>query len=748
MNASLPDADLRSNEFTLAWQSLDSAHQLRRDIAANWNALNQEEMFDCWIEADETGAGSIGVTIDWPPRANALQQVGRNFVKSIKSSLDEAIRVTEQLTSGALVTPDHSVGFPLCRNAHEFVAHYRSGALAGLRPDHLQLIEVFQPYAVDADTPDRIAMVRSTMNLLKSLIELPEDTNMIGVWAHSADPTIIVDSPHRVADMTIEPPSLIEHSSVIAQFRVEPPNGARGLLGRPGIAFDVALAIPPWPHDPDVDTLDRRCTAILAVAEEIVRGFERSVGVRNDRPATVHPNPPDDYHDQNDGRWAPIDSSAIPNLEDQLAQSDLGLAVYRDNEQHMVMLVHTEDGVFGRSIPQARVLEPTVRRGTAAENAALGAAARWGLADFVLVPKKINKGTASRELGDGTVIFGDRALAIQVKSRDASSDATPDREQRWIAKNGAKGARQAAGTIRTLTATPTTIDNARGRPLHIDGAAYTWVGVVIIDHDDPPENIAPIGSTPTVSVVALLRREWEFLFDQLRSITAVGAYLHRIEADSVAPGEHVQHYYELSDADHRSTNVQDPSNMHTDPTGQRFSYPSLPREPASSIDEDGAAMFRQILEDLATSPWDRPEMDRLSVLHLLDQHPVMERAQIGRRLLDKLKTATTLLGGETRFEHRRYILGDNDLHLAFSVCNHLSSHHREAFKRWTMLRHYDWSNRLGANARQDCKTVSVLLTPRHDGLRPWDTTMYAIHGDLEIEDDELTAFRELFGSTP
>jgi hypothetical protein len=37
--------------------------------------------------------------------------------------------------------------------------------------------------------------------------------------------------------------------------------------------------------------------------------------------------------------------------------------------------------------------------------------------------------------------------------------------------------------------------------------------------------------------------------------------------------------------------------------------------------------------------------------------------------------------------------------------------------------------------RQDVMTVGVLLTPRTDGLRPWDTTMAATRGDPHLEPD-------------
>lgn len=746
-----PANDQRSEPFEKAWQSLDAAHQLRSDIATHWNELDIDSALRCWIELDERGTGELGVSVEWPTQADALQQSGRDFIAAVQNSLNAAIQATERLTSGITPTPDRPIQFPLCSTPSEFTELHRSGAFDGLRPDHLQLLALFQPYAIEAETPTRISTLRSAMGLLKNVVALVPDAEVFGIWAHSAQPTVLVDPPHKIVELAAEPPTLVQTPTPIARFRVEPTEGARGLNGRPGVALDIAFALPPWPGNPDKDTVGRRCASLLKVAAEIVRGFERSVGLRE---PLNRPDPDLDVdvdkltteHDNDPGRWAPVDHSNYPDLEPQLAQSELGLAVYRDDDDNMVMLVHTETGVFGRTIPHARVLEPAVIRGTAAENATLAAAAQWGLPDFVLPPKKIAKGTASRELGDGTVIFGDRALAIQVKSRDVPTDANPARELNWIAKNAAKGARQAAGTVRTLTATPKTLHNARGRSIHVDAAVFAWVGVVIIDHDQPPEHISPVSSTPSLAVVALLRREWEFLFDQLRSITAVGAYIHRVKGDEVAPGEHVPHYFELANADLEATRNAD-TNKHYPALAQHFSYPLLPREPASSLDTAGAALYRQMLEDVATSSWDRPELDRLNVLHMLDQHPVLERAAIGRRLLDQLRIAQDALNGETRFEPRRYWLGDNHLHLAFGVLNHLSGHHQAVFRGWTMLRHHEWISGLPADAVDACRTVAVLLTPRHDGLRPWDTTMYVLFGEIDVDEEELEAYRRIFGST-
>jgi hypothetical protein len=56
----------------------------------------------------------------------------------------------------------------------------------------------------------------------------------------------------------------------------------------------------------------------------------------------------------------------------------------------------------------------------------------------------------------------------------------------------------------------------------------------------------PIG----MPAIALTRRDWDFLFDQLRSTTAVLDYLFRAAAASPVPlGDEPARYYQLAAAD-------------------------------------------------------------------------------------------------------------------------------------------------------------------------------------------------------
>lgn len=49
---------------------------------------------------------------------------------------------------------------------------------------------------------------------------------------------------------------------------------------------------------------------------------------------------------------------------------------------------------------------------------------------------------------------------------------------------------------------------------------------------------------------------------------------------------------------------------------------------------------------------------------------------------------------------------------------------------------------------RDLMSVGILLTPRHDGLRPWETTMNAIDGDLELTPAEVQSLARVWNTAP
>lgn len=685
--------DSRSDEFGAAWSMLDHAAQVAQTMAGEWNALVGTELFTSSVYVDDDGAGQVDVLVDEyeEHRLEPLERAAREFIGSLLACAREALLAAERCVSAPLRSPDgdHLPRFPFVATAAEFLQFIDSGALSGLRPDQIQLIEQFQPYYRTTVDDEPRQVLRSVTTRLVRLDTILQNHRRpaIAFWAHSASPMVEVDAPATVTDLQGLPDGVLVDWHRVATFRVPP--GTQGARANPHIAFDPIFNAEPWPDNPD-DNMSVQVRALLRVVEELIRALERSVGLRS----ALHEGYFRLVPLEDDPVWTRVDLREAPEIATGIDDSDLGLATYRSGDE-IIMLIQRPDGIYGRSIPAPRPLDPDSDRGPAAEEATRDAASRWGLPDFVFQPETVQRGNASREVGDGTIVCGNRGLAVQVKARTAATDQV-DRERSWIVKKAREGARQAAGSVRTVQRSPLAHANVRGRSILIDGNTIEWVGVVIIDHDTPPEDLSVYAETVSIPYVVVFRKEWEFIFDQLRSTTAVVDYFHRIAEYQTKPGEHVADYFELALADEQTgpdlvgslipESLRNPA-VHT-------SHPVLPVEPASAADEYGARTYRQMLEDIAESPWDREESDRVGVLYLLDKLPVAERAMMGRRLLTHLGRTPQVETGTIRWDFRRYLLGTDYLHLAYSVCNQFTDLHKEAFKRWVMLRHHEWTNEL------------------------------------------------------
>jgi len=111
--------------------------------------------------------------------------------------------------------------------------------------------------------------------------------------------------------------------------------------------------------------------------------------------------------------------------------------------------VTTAQGTFLRAVRPASILPEGVERGPIAEDAIRGAAARFGLPDFVFHPATERRGAGTREIGDAIIVTGRRGLSLQVKARQQVTDDV-DRERAWLERRAAEGSRHATGTIRRL----------------------------------------------------------------------------------------------------------------------------------------------------------------------------------------------------------------------------------------------------------------------------------------------------------
>jgi hypothetical protein len=411
----------------------------------------------------------------------------------------------------------------------------------------------------------------------------------------------------------------------------------------------------------------------------------------------------------------------------------------------MLVVIQTPQGLFGRPVRQASALDPRLPAGPAAENSALTSAAQWGLPDFVFTPIQERKGTGVRELGDGLVVTGNRGAVIQVKSRESVS-GDHERERRWLEKKAEAAARQASGTIRAMKSQARDFINGRGRKIRLDGAHIDWVGVVIVDHPAVPEgDIIPAVTSNGNPVVTLLRRDWEFLFDQLRSTTAVVDYLHRTKADSRPLGSEPGLYYALATADEDAAKAK-PQASDNAVAGRSQSPPLLPKEPAASASAAAShRLYRIMLDDIAVSHSDScDDEERLRILSWLDRLSVTARGQLGDLLMDALRQSAFPEPGHTRWQFRRVLQDNGKLQLCFGVCSQFSDIHNEAFRQWAILRHHETGYADGSEAGHELTTVAVLLTPRYDSVRLWDTSLFAVEGDLELDAEELTAMTRLW----
>ena len=81
------------------------------------------------------------------------------------------------------------------------------------------------------------------------------------------------------------------------------------------------------------------------------------------------------------------------------------------------------------------------------------------------------------------------------------------------------------------------------------------------------------------------------------------------------------------------------------------------------------------------------------------------------------------------------------MQLGFGISSKLSSLTREAFRSWFLLRHHERSD---FDVQSSATSVGVLLTPRNDGFREWDTTMIAMAGDPQLSAEDLDRLRRLW----
>jgi hypothetical protein len=400
--------------------------------------------------------------------------------------------------------------------------------------------------------------------------------------------------------------------------------------------------------------------------------------------------------------------------------------------------VETPTGTFVRTIRPATLLPEGVARGPEAEAATRGAAAFHGLPDFVFHPALERRGPGVREIGDALLVAGSNGAAVQVKARQAAT-ADPDRERAWLVRRATEGTRQATGTIRRLRyPRQTRLESLRGNVVSIWGRDMSWAPVVVLDHPSPPDGLVLGGD----GVVVLLRRDWEFLFEQMQSAVAVIDYLLRVAPmDPIALGLEAVRYYELAQAD-ASAAPTPPDPGFADLMMRDESAPVLPLRPAQRSN-----LIRWILEDIGEVPTtgldDASARHRLRMLAAIDSAPIATRAKMAEVILSWLEQVRQAPPEAVWWRFRHYLYFGR-VHLIVGVTNQNRDEVREAFGYLVRLRHVERGERAAMQA--ELITVGVLLQPRPDMRRPWDTTAGLIEGAVSLSPEERESAVALWGS--
>jgi hypothetical protein len=409
------------------------------------------------------------------------------------------------------------------------------------------------------------------------------------------------------------------------------------------------------------------------------------------------------------------------------------------------LIVETPTGTHVRRIPPAMPLPADVEPGIGAEKAAHTAAATWGLPDFVFRSSLTRKGSGQRELGDRLLLNGKRGAVIQIKSRTVKPKGDTE-ERAWIQKVTKKAMSQAKGTVRMLRLQAADMVNGRGTTLSVSGDTYEWMAVSLLDHDHVPDGTVPAFEAIGMPALTLTRRDWDFLFDQLRSTTAVLDYLFRVAAEpAIALGDEPVRYYELAAADAAAP----PEDIDTElvgPGGRQFSTPLLPQVPAGAGQTNAHLVIRAVLEDVATSMLRDAisESDRLTVLADLDRLPVGMREEWGHLLLDMLDDVEQAPDGHMKWRARRQLHtdADGDRQMLFVCATRFDKYVEAGLGNYVMLRHHQVGERTGRP--ESLCSVGVMLTPNDSGKRPWDTTLVRVLGPSHLTPEEVSEFGKLW----
>lgn len=168
-----------------------------------------------------------------------------------------------------------------------------------------------------------------------------------------------------------------------------------------------------------------------------------------------------------------------------------------------------------------------------------------------------------------------------------------------------------------------------------------------------------------------------------------------------------------------------------------FSTPHAPLEAA----DDGALLFRVIMEDVATTHMgESTEADRLKLLTSLDTVPAAYRPELGRVLLKFMSTISRHRGPSIKTETRVFVPHPGDqCPIVFIVASKLDSMMRNHLFLRTQLHHDDYWRSIGGVPGS---TIGVMLTPSSSVKRQWDTSTVWLDGEQALDAQQVAEIRQ------
>lgn len=728
--------------YPRASQHLHDAQRAKITMATLWSTLLQGGLVEESVVTHADGTGVISARLAWPSGAQPeLTELFRGCVRDLWACLDALVE--ESVEAFSVLhrprRPERSRFFPVADYPDGFEALLAESCMDGALRSHVAMVEDCQPFQ-DSEGDEVIDRIRRGLGYLLQWDTALDAGAVMGAWATPVEPQVHAAAPAVLENLHVAAPGVLgEEEHVLARYQLGSYQSGCAVETQAGTYIDLCFAEGFTPVTGE-DTLDQRLTLVIEAVSRFAISF---AWLSSQVPGSRHvlsagdAGAADTWGEatRSSRRWSAEELAA-------LSSSDIGLGRVQDAGS-LTLMVSTPSGVYERIIPNATPLRSHDQRGRAAEIAVQDAAATWGLPDFVMAPSRERKGPGVREISDGLLVVGDRGVVVQIKAREGEP-GTPERERSWVLKHLTAAGKQVQGTVRRLKTQDVHMVSGRGHSVRLDSPAIEWVGVAIIEHPDPPRELSVPAHQGSTAVIALLRRDWEFLFNQLRSTHAVVGYLHRAGATAPVLGGEPERYYELAAADAEAVPGEfDPSWIRRG--GRPRSVPLLPAAPAGSDDYEAHTMVRIILEDVATSPIGPAEREAWQrVLASLDSLPVGYRTDLGRFLLDALDVVTQAEEGTTVWRIRTFLAGPDWDQLGFAACSTLTDHTRAAFSAWLQLRHHERGQHSDLTG---LRSIGVLLTPRTDGYRDWDTSVVAVNGDSELTDDELRTYQDLFNTS-